>query len=90
MAVPGLWSVHSHGPLCRKGSPFTSRAVINVIMFQYVALAKDKSWQPGPYEGVELMVLHKHEDTGGEGVEGSGVPYLAQVCRPPKLCDYIE
>lgn len=34
-------------------------------MFQYVALAKEKSWQPGPYEGVELMVLHKHESTGG-------------------------
>ena len=34
-------------------------------MFPYVALAKDKKWQPGPYEGVELMVLHKNETTGG-------------------------
>jgi hypothetical protein len=34
-------------------------------MFTYVALAKDKAWQPGPYEGVELMILHKHEATGG-------------------------
>lgn len=34
-------------------------------MFQYVALAREKSWQPGPYEGVELMVLHKNEVTGG-------------------------
>ena len=34
-------------------------------MFQYVSLAKNKSWQPGPYEGVELLVLHKHESTGG-------------------------
>jgi 2,4'-dihydroxyacetophenone dioxygenase len=34
-------------------------------MFPYVALAKDKAWQPGPYEGVELMILHKHETTGG-------------------------
>ncbi len=34
-------------------------------MFQYVALAKDKSWQPGPYPGVELMVLHRNETTGG-------------------------
>lgn len=34
-------------------------------MFQYIALAQDKSWQPGPYAGVELMVLHKHEATGG-------------------------
>jgi quercetin dioxygenase-like cupin family protein len=34
-------------------------------MFPYVALAKEKSWQPGPYPGVELLVLHKHEATGG-------------------------
>jgi len=34
-------------------------------MFQYAALAKDKSWQPGPYAGVELLVLHKNEATGG-------------------------
>ena len=34
-------------------------------MFQYTALAKDKSWQPGPYAGVELMVLHKNPATGG-------------------------
>ena len=34
-------------------------------MFPYTALAKDKSWQPGPYEGVELLVLHKNETTGG-------------------------
>src|ERR1051325_1505064 len=34
-------------------------------MFQYAALAKDKAWQPGPYPGVELLVLHKNEATGG-------------------------
>jgi quercetin dioxygenase-like cupin family protein len=34
-------------------------------MFPYTALAKEKSWQPGPYPGVELMVLHKNEQTGG-------------------------
>lgn len=34
-------------------------------MFQYVALQSDKKWQPGPYAGVELMVLHKNEQTGG-------------------------
>jgi len=34
-------------------------------MFQYTALAKGKQWQPGPYAGVELMVLHKNETTGG-------------------------
>ncbi|MBC8097443.1 MAG: cupin domain-containing protein [Akkermansiaceae bacterium] len=30
-----------------------------------MALAKDKTWQPGPYPGVELMLLHKNEATGG-------------------------
>jgi len=34
-------------------------------MFPHVAELKDRSWQPGPYEGVELMPLHKHEATGG-------------------------
>ena len=34
-------------------------------MFPYITSTSDKPWQPGPYEGVELMVLHKHEATGG-------------------------
>jgi quercetin dioxygenase-like cupin family protein len=34
-------------------------------MFQYVALAADKPWQPGPYPGVELCILHKNEANGG-------------------------
>jgi quercetin dioxygenase-like cupin family protein len=34
-------------------------------MFPYIALSRDKSWQPGPYPGVELMLLHKNEATGG-------------------------
>lgn len=34
-------------------------------MFPYLALADDKAWQPGPYAGVELKVLHKNPDTGG-------------------------
>ena len=34
-------------------------------MFQYTSLARDKKWQPGPYPGVELLVLHKNEKTGG-------------------------
>jgi hypothetical protein len=34
-------------------------------MFPHIALAQDKTWQPGPYPGVELMVLHRHPDTGG-------------------------
>lgn len=34
-------------------------------MFPYIALTKDKAWQPGPYPGVELMFLHRNEQTGG-------------------------
>jgi quercetin dioxygenase-like cupin family protein len=34
-------------------------------MFPYIALAEEKPWQPGPYEGVELKILHKDEATGG-------------------------
>ena len=34
-------------------------------MFQYTALALEKTWQSGPYPGVELLVLHKNEETGG-------------------------
>ena len=34
-------------------------------MFPYTALAREKPWQPGPYDGVELLVLHKNEATGG-------------------------
>jgi quercetin dioxygenase-like cupin family protein len=34
-------------------------------MFSYTTLAKDLQWQPGPYAGVELLVLHKNESTGG-------------------------
>ena len=33
-------------------------------MFQYIAFAEQKPWQPGPYDGVELKVLHKNESTG--------------------------
>ncbi len=34
-------------------------------MFQYISLAKDKPWRPGPYPGVDLLVLHTDEATGG-------------------------
>ena len=48
-------------------------------MYQYTSLARDKKWQPGPYAGVELLVLHKSEETGGLTVlrkfhEGTTVP----------------
>lgn len=34
-------------------------------MFPHVALADNKTWQPGPYPGVELLFLHRHAETGG-------------------------
>jgi quercetin dioxygenase-like cupin family protein len=34
-------------------------------MFPYSILAKDGRWEPGPYAGVDLLVLHKNEQTGG-------------------------
>ena len=34
-------------------------------MFQHAALAADQPWQPGPYPGVELKLLHRHPATGG-------------------------
>src|SRR5687767_8107146 len=48
-------------------------------MFPYVSLAREQQWQPGPYAGVELMILHKNEQTGGLTVlrkfkEGTTVP----------------
>jgi quercetin dioxygenase-like cupin family protein len=33
-------------------------------MFPYVALAGEKKWQPGPYPGVELLVLQQHTNGG--------------------------
>jgi quercetin dioxygenase-like cupin family protein len=37
----------------------------DIGMFQYISSAQGKTWQPGPYPGVELLVLHKNEATGG-------------------------
>jgi quercetin dioxygenase-like cupin family protein len=34
-------------------------------MFPYVASQEGKQWMAGPYPGVELIVLHKNEATGG-------------------------
>ncbi|WP_221305414.1 cupin domain-containing protein [Prosthecobacter dejongeii] len=39
--------------------------VVFLDMFQYIALANEKHWQPGPYAGVELKILHKNDTTGG-------------------------
>jgi quercetin dioxygenase-like cupin family protein len=34
-------------------------------MFSHHAQADALPWQPGPYPGVELKFLHRHEHTGG-------------------------
>ena len=34
-------------------------------MFPYITSSVDHPWQPGPYAGVELLVLHKNAQTGG-------------------------
>jgi quercetin dioxygenase-like cupin family protein len=34
-------------------------------MFQYTALPSERKWQPGPYPGVELLILHRNDSTGG-------------------------
>ena len=34
-------------------------------MFPYVTSASAKQWQPGPYPGVEVLVLHRNDQTGG-------------------------
>ena len=37
----------------------------NSIMFPYIAHQRDKVWRPGPYPGVQLLVLHQDEQTQG-------------------------
>ena len=32
-------------------------------MFPYIALAAEMTWRPGPYAGVDMLVLHKNEAT---------------------------
>jgi quercetin dioxygenase-like cupin family protein len=34
-------------------------------MFPETKSAKELPWQPGPYPGVELLILQRHEATGG-------------------------
>ena len=34
-------------------------------MFPYSLDASSVAWQPGPYPGVELQILHKNSTTGG-------------------------
>jgi anti-sigma factor ChrR (cupin superfamily) len=51
-------------------------------VFPYTALAQEKTWQPGPYPGVELLELHRQEETGAVTVlrkSHSGVTVPAHV-----------
>ena len=34
-------------------------------MFPYIRNSAEVPWQPGPYEGVDLAILHKHPSSGG-------------------------
>ncbi len=34
-------------------------------MFPYVAKEAVTEWRPGPYEGVDLKILHQNPETGG-------------------------
>ena len=61
-------------------------------MFPYVASLGGKQWMPGPYPGVELMVLHKNESTGGVTVLrkfSAGVTVPAHVHKEANEFAYI-
>src|ERR1700690_3498262 len=60
MTSPGFSEPEIEVRACKSGAIRFDEA-----MFPRVALTQDKTWQPGPYEGVELMLLHQHEPTGG-------------------------
>src|SRR5688500_2490112 len=62
-------------------------------MFQYTALAKEKQWQPGPYAGVELLVLHKNAVTGGVTVLRkfrAGTTVHAHIHSPANEFAYVQ
>ena len=61
-------------------------------MFPFTALAKGKQWMPGPYEGVELMVLRTDEASGGVTVLRKfwkGVTVPAHIHREANETAYI-
>lgn len=60
MTNPGCCEPEIEVRACKSGAIRFDEA-----MFPHVALTQDKTWQPGPYDGVELMLLHQHELTGG-------------------------
>lgn len=61
-------------------------------MFPFVSSATENTWQPGPYAGVELLVLHKNPTTGGVSVLRkfkSGVTVPAHIHREANEYVYI-
>ena len=61
-------------------------------MFPHIAQTSNTKWIPGPYEGVELMVLHKHENTSGITVLRkfhAGVTVPAHIHREANETAYI-
>ncbi len=53
-------------PVAGSQKACSSRAApFDCFMFSYTALTKDRQWHAGPYDGVELLTLHKNEATGG-------------------------
>jgi anti-sigma factor ChrR (cupin superfamily) len=51
-------------------------------MFPHTIPSEGGSWQPGPYPGVELMLLHKDVNTGGVTVLRK---FLAGVTVPAHI-----
>ena len=53
-------------------------------MFQYIAQEEKKPWILGPYEGVQLKILHKDEESGGVVVLRkfeAGIEVRVSTCR---------
>jgi quercetin dioxygenase-like cupin family protein len=42
--------------------------ILSPAMFPYITSVESGQWRPGPYPGVELLVLHKDPHTGGSTV----------------------
>jgi len=61
-------------------------------MFPHIASEAGKNWIPGPYPGVQLMLLHKNESTGGITVLRkflAGVTVPAHVHREANEFVYV-
>jgi quercetin dioxygenase-like cupin family protein len=61
-------------------------------VFPYIATSNNQTWRPGPYPGVELLVLHKNEMTGGVTVLRkfkAGVTVPAHIHRHSNESAYI-